>query len=805
MIHTFRHLIKNRNYAIINLFGLTLGLSVSIFIGMFVQDELSYDRYLSGYDQVIRIQPTVSTSDGEQQWATSEGFLVPSISPMYPEIEAGARILRNDYEIVFKTDSVQFSQDGVVAADSTFFKVFPFTFIYGDRNTALDKPEGIVITRSISKKFFGNADPTGKFLTTDFATFSVTGVVEDVPRNSHFHFNVLFPLKSWWGDADQSRNMYAFYSYLRLKSPDQVEPFAQKVLKDWYKIYGYTDEKGKSAAPASTRVTLGAMPLADIHLQSHAEKEFEANGQLQTVYIFIAVAILTMVIATINYINLSNAMAIKRAKEVAIRKTIGATWKKLFVSFILESYGFSLLAFVLSIGIVALLIPQFNVFTGKHFDFTSLLNIRFIATIFIAWIFLGFLSGLYPAMVLSSFNTIQALKSGMNSGKTNTFSLHLRRGLIVSQFTISAVMIVSAFTVQRQLDFIETRNTGFNKNNVLVVPLVGGAREKAGILKNEFSKLESVGSSAATSVVPGKRIVILNVRVPDLAGTRATAQGTDDGKREMRVMAADRDCVKTFGLQIIEGRDFSIESPADEQEAFLLNEAAVKAFNLSDPVGKPFEYIFGREPKKGRIIGILKDFNFASVHTPVEPLMLHIYPPFYSTLCIRLKGENIKAAVEEVEKVWKNVSSEPFSYQFLDATYDAMYKTEKTTGRVITYFTVLAVIIACLGLFGIVSFFATQRTKEVGIRKVFGATQVTLMKTLSYEYVILVIAGNLIALYPAYRFINQWLQQFAYHIDFSLSAFVISFVASEILALSSILYILLKTTRVNPAVILRHE
>lgn len=800
----WRHLLKNKSYFIINLLGLTLGLSSSIFILFYVQDELNYDQYLPGNEKVIRIQPMVLNADGEQPWATSEGFLAPSISSMYPDIDVYTRVLRNDSEIIFKIDSTQFSEDGIIAVDSTFFKVFPFEFVHGDQNTALDKPDGIVITQKVSKRFFGDSNPVGRSLSTDFATYTVTGVIVDVPRNSHFHFNVLFPLAGWWPDADQSRNMYAFYSYLRFKSPDQVEVFNQKVLKTWYGLYGNANETEPSAAQTDARVTLRGIRLPDIHLRSRAEKEFEANGQLQVVYIFIAVGFLIMVVASINYINLSNALAIKRTKEVAIRKTIGASRRKLFHSFMMESYVFSLLVFVISLLVVALLIPQFNMVTGKDIDIRVLTDIRFIVTILVAWIILGFLSGFYPAMILSSFNPVQALKSDANSGKTSNVSLYLRRGLIVTQFTISALMIVSAITVQQQLDFIESRNIGFNKHNVVIVPLVGEAREKAETLKNEINKLEVIESCAAASVVPGKRIFILNVRVPDLAGSNITTQGTDDGTREMRVMGVDHDFVKTLGLRIIDGRDFSHENAADAQGAFLLNEAAVKELNLKDPVGRPFEYVF-REIKRGKVIGVLEDFNFASAHTRVEPVMLHIYPPFYSTLCIRLKTQHLQAGIEEIEAAYKTITSAPFSYQFLDTTYDALYKTDRTTGKVIVYFTVLSIVIAGFGLFGIVSFFAAQRTKEVGIRKIFGASHTALIKILSNEYVIMVIVGNVIAIYPGWFLVNQWLHQFAYHIDLSASIFFIAFLVSVISAFCSIIYMLFRIASTNPITILRNE
>jgi putative ABC transport system permease protein len=799
MSKTLRFILKNKSYVGINLFGLTLAFSVCIFILLYVQDEFSYDRYLPGYDRIIRIQPVATTSDGAEEWATSEGFLVPAIASMYPEVESGARILRNDNEVVFRLDSTVFAQDGVIAADSTFFNVFPFTFIYGDPATAFKNRKSIVITQEVSRKFFGNVDPVGKVLSAGFGDFEVTGVVEDVPVNSHFHFKVALPLKVWFGNADESRNMYAFYSYLRIRSSEQTEPFIQTTLLDWYSKHAGVDQ-----STANVKINLVGRPVADIHLQSHAEKEYEANSQLSIIYLFIAVGVLIMAIATINYINLSNAVAINRSKEVGIKKTIGASRHKLFRNFLAESYGLSFLALVLGLATVALLMPSFNTLTGKQFAISVLLDGKFLMTVFSGWLVLGFLAGFYPATILASFNPIQALKSQSYVPKKTKLSLNLRRSLIVFQFSISSFMIVGAFTIQQQLQFINTRDNGFKKENVLFVPLVGDARQKSEAVKTDISALPSVESASITSVVPGKRIVFLTVRVPDLAGSK-TVDG-EDGITNMRVMAGDHDVVKTLGLQIIDGRDFSIENAADVQGAFLLNEAAVKEFNLKDPVGRPFEYLFTDTPKKGTIVGVVKDFNFASIHTPVEPLMIHIYPQFYSTLCIRLSGkENVSAALTQIENTWKKISEVPFSYQFLDATYDSLYRSEKTMGRVISYLTIIALVIACLGLFGIVSFFIIQRTREVGIRKVFGATRWSLLNVLSREYVYMVIIGNLIAVYPAWLLANQWLQQFSYRIEFSFSIFVIAFLATGLLAASSIFYIIQKTANSSPIKILRTE
>src|SRR5688572_10928222 len=318
MKSAWRNLLKHRTYMLINLFGLTLGLSVSIFILLFVRDEFNYDKFLPGYEQICRIQFLVTTEDDKEEWATTEGFMIPQMASHFPEIEAATRILKQDNDFLLKTETEQFAQDGFIAVDSTFFQVFPFKFIYGDPRTALNTPNSIVITREVAKKFFGDTDPIGKVLTADHGDLIVDGVVEDIPKASHFHFKVAFSLKFWWNSIDQARGAFAVYSYLRLNNSTTPTAFQEKNLKDWYNRYGYVNDDGQSIAASGPPVTLLAKPIQDIHLQSHAEKEFEPNGQLQVVYIFIGVGIFLIILATINYVNLSNAIAIKRAKEVEI-------------------------------------------------------------------------------------------------------------------------------------------------------------------------------------------------------------------------------------------------------------------------------------------------------------------------------------------------------------------------------------------------------------------------------------------------------------------------------------------------------
>ncbi|HMD81476.1 MAG TPA: FtsX-like permease family protein, partial [Anaerolineales bacterium] len=510
----------------------------------------------------------MTTETEREEWATTEGFVIPTITPQYPEIEAATRVLKTNQEIVLETETEKIAQDGFIAVDSTFFQVFPFEFIYGDRRSALNSPDGIVITRSVAKKFFGDADPIGKTLKADFGQLTINGVIDDVPKSCHFHFDVAFPLKAWWRDVDQARGAFALYSYVRLNGSITPTEFQARNLKDWYNRFGFVNDKGQAEAASGPPRMLLAKPIQDIHLLGHAEKEFEANGQLQVVYIFIGVGIFLIVLATINYVNLSNAIAIKRAKEVAIRKTIGASQQKLFVSFIVESYAFTLVAFVLAIAIVIILLPEFNSFAGKELALRLFMDPQFITILVGAWLVLGFLSGLYPATILSSFDPVQALKSSVTTKGSSKFSIYFRKGLIVSQFTISAFMIVGAITIQSQLNFIDSRNVGFNKNNVIVLPLTGDARGKLTALKNEIGRVPGVEACAATSVVPGKRVMFLGVRVPSLAGTEAE-DGSTDGSRSMRVIGADEDFAKSLGLTFVDGRNFEA-NVADSAGAFIL-------------------------------------------------------------------------------------------------------------------------------------------------------------------------------------------------------------------------------------------
>lgn len=800
MKNIWRHFVRNKTLVGINLVGLTLALTVVLFIYMYVSDELSYDKWMSGHDRIVRIHPQVTRGEEQQSWATSEGFVIPSMASAYPEIEAATRVLRYDQEMLIKKDGEQIALNGIIATDSTFFRVFPMEFVYGNADVASSRAGGIVITESISQMLFGDIDPVGKAVSADFGDVTIKAVVKDVPASTHFHFKVVVPLKYWWPDSEQSRNMYAFHSYLKLKRDVDVASFNERVIAPWYSKFGYAGNK-----PASERrqsVELTTMPIADIHLQSHREKEFEANGNAQIVYVFISAGLLLLVIAVINYINLSNAIAIRRAKEVAVRKTIGASKGRLFARFMSESFVFTSIAVIASVTITALLLPTFNSFVGKSTSMDVLANSSFVLASVVSWVVISLLSGIYPASILSSYDPITILKSGGGAIKISEPVGFLKYGLLVAQFTISAIMIIVSSVIGDQLTFIENRDIGFDKNNVVVLQIPGEAREKVAAIKSELERVQGVSSVSAASVVPGKRVVILIVRIPDAAGTRAGGDKADDGTREMRTISADADFVKTLGLKLIDGRDFN--SLPSDSNAFIVNEAAVRAYNLQDPVGRPFEYTF-YDNKKGKIVGVVQDFNFASVHSSIEPVVIHIYPGMYNSLCVRMNGAESAETIKKIEATWKSVTQAPFAYQYLDVTYDALYKTEQTTTKVVSGFMTISMLIAGLGLFGIMTLFAQQRLKEIGIRKVMGASEFSLMNILSREYLLVVVVGNLLAAYPAFLVVNSWLEQFAFRVEPGVSPYVTSVLLSLTLAIVSTGWIVLKTARVNPVSILKYE
>lgn len=807
---TIRYFLKHWGYSFINVFGLGLGLATCILIFLFVQDELSYDNFHADASNVYRVEAEFVGQGEDSHWAASTGNLIPFIQNNFPEVIAACKLNFNFNQDVLIYGDKSFREEGMLWADSTFFDVFSFEIVKGNKKGALSGPAKLVFTESTAKKYFGNEDPIGKLIKLYDRSFKVTAVIKDVPVNSHFHFDILIAMddrRRGENRVDQSMSN-AFYSYVRLKDKETMLSFKEKLDQRIWEIFGYTVSGDETNIPEGYEAQFLLQPITDIHLNGHAEKEIEANGDKQYVFLFSIIAIFVLAIACINYMNLATARSAKRGREVGVRKVLGANRSNIFNQFMGESYVMSLLALLISILIVEIALPGFNVITGKELNFSMFTNLPLIASIIGIFLFVGLISGSYPSIFLSSFNPLKVLKSNTISGNSNKTALYLRRGLVILQFSISVVLIIGAITIYSQIHYIQSKDLGFDKKDVVVLRLTNTIlSEQLETLKNEFKSIPEIKFATSTSVIPGKRVHVLTVKVPGQADKNVGNEDEDDGVIGMRVLNADEDVIGAFGIQIKEGRDFSREYGTDANTAFLINEAAVEWLELENPIGTRFEYLYGLpEPKKGQIVGVMKNFHYASLHTEVEPIMLHIIPMFKQFLSIKINAKDLSKIISKIEEKWMSVfPSIPFEYFFLEASYDEMYKAEVNMGKIITYFTILAIVIACLGLFGLASFIIEQRTKEIGIRKTMGASTFSIMGAFSKEFIVLVAISNVIAYVPAYYLLSSWLDGFAYRIDISIWAFISTTILSIFIALVIISTQTLKATNSNPVESLKYE
>ena len=809
-----RNLVKHKGYSFINIFGLTLGLTTSMLIFLYVQDEFSFDKMHKDANLIYRLENWQQYDGNESRWAATQGFLIPDVVGRYPEIQSAVRIMANGSPETFNADNNFYNEQNVFYVDSSFFDVFSFKILYGDARTALDAPEKIVLTESAAIKYFGRPDPLESIIKRGNTPFRVSAIVEDVPNNSHFSFSMLIPMSEMHRRSPglvNGRGSAVFYSYIKTLNEAAAITLQAKLDKDVLEIMNIRDASGEISPIEGLNVRQIMMPLTDIHLQGHAEKELSSNGDGQYVYIFSTVALFILIIASFNYMNLATARSTKRAKEVGMRKVLGAGKQQVFWQFLSESFFFTAIAMIFSIIAVVLFIPLFNDFAGKEMSTNLLHNSELLGAIVSVYILVSILSGLYPSLFLSNFKPLKALKSNILAGKGNGATIYLRRGLVIMQFAISILLIVGASIVYKQLEYIQNKDIGFDKEQVIVVKLPGRGRiANLPTIKQALMAEPSIVVAAPCSVIPGERVHIMTVRVPDLATADAgnDNQQEDNGIRGMRIMSGDEDLAETFGLQIVAGRDLSKEMVTDASEGFLLNEAAIREFGLEEePIGRRFEYIYGLPtPKTGRIVGVIKDFNYASLHTEVEPLMIHVLPQHAAYLNVLINTDDVKQTLGKMEQIWSEFQpSLPFEYFFLDSHYDDQYKTEMSMGQIITSFTLLAVIIACMGLYGLASFITEQRTKEIGVRKVLGASIQSIMTSLSKEFVTLVLLANLLACYPAYYLLNRWLEGFVFRIEISPIIFVVAALMALIIAIATISIKTYTAAKNNPVKSLRYE
>ncbi|MCP4728158.1 MAG: FtsX-like permease family protein [bacterium] len=795
-----RNIMRQKGYSLINLAGLTIGMVCCILILLFVQDELSYDKYHEKADQIYRIVTSGELGGGTRNFAMSPYPAGPVFTNEIPEVIAYSRLVNMNLisggDILVTYEEKRFEEAGIFVADTTFFEIFTYSFIAGDQETALDDPNSVVITEETAVRIFGDEEPIGKTVNiAAIGELKITGIIEEVPRNSHFTFNYIASTTSL-NTAQRnvlSSQWFAINGYVYLLFDKNADP---KVVEDKMADV-FESNAGEQARRFGIKFIFNLQNITDIHLRSHLEVEIQPNNEIAYVYIFSAVAVFILLIACINFMNLSTARSANRAREVGLRKVFGAYRINLVGQFLSESVLMSVFGLILAISIVFLLLPGFNSISGKEFTFGSLFDGTVFTGLIGLIIFTGVFAGSYPAFFLSAFQPGKVLRGMLSKGSASSV---FRKSLVVFQFSISIILIISTMIVLDQIDFMKNKDIGFDKEQILIVNIQnpGQTRSRVRTIKEELKQNPHILEATFSSSVPG-RLPNTQLFLPE-GREQSNTEAFDQ-------FSCDHDFMKTYGIEILYGRDFSTEFSTDTLNAFLVNEtAAVKLEWGSEAVGKGINFA-GSPNAQGKIIGIFKDYHHRSLKQVMEPMLINIQPRAFGILSLKINTDYTAETVGFVRDKWAEFEpGREFDYYFLDENFDSQYRGEERLSEIFTYFAGLAILIACLGLFGLASFTAEQRTKEIGIKKVLGATVNSLVLNLSNEFIKWVLIANVFA-WPAtyYLMSTYWLSNFAFRLDISILTFIIAGSSSLIIALLTVSYQAVKAASANPVNSLKHE
>ena len=795
----WRNLRRNKSFSAINIFGLSIGIACCLIIMLFVQDELSYDRYNKKADRIVRVVFRGSINGEKMKEANVMPPVAQTLKADYPEVVQATR-LRTDAPLVTYDDKT-FKENEFAFADSNFFQVFTLPFLKGDAKTALTQPNTLVISATTAEKYFGKKDPIGKILSFNNTSFKITGVMKDIPANSHFHFNLIVSMVTLPESRDPSWMTSNFYTYLVLPKGYDYKKLEAKLPEEVAKYMGPQIQQafGMSLAEFNKKgngVGLFLQPLTDIHLHSDLNYDFEPGSDIRYVYIFGAIALFMLIIACINFMNLSTAGASKRSREVGIRKVLGSLKNELVRQFLLESILLTFIALLLAVVLVYLALPVFNELSGKE------LNLHFKNNLFLLFGLAGFglvvgaLAGSYPAFYLSSFKPVTALKGKISAGKK---SIGLRSGLVVFQFCISVILIVGTTVVYQQLKYIQNTKLGFDKDQVLVLHETGRLDKNEAILRQQLLQDQRVENVSISGYVP----------VGPSNGNNNMVYTEDNSSQLVKAIKyhVDEQYIPTLDMKLEAGRNFSKDFATDSS-ATIINETAAKTFGWGEKaLGKTLTGFKNNQGEKitYHIIGIVKDFHFKSLHERISPLMMALGNNSGSMI-VKVKTKDIAGLLASVKKEWSQFSNAAlFSYSFMDDDFEATYRTEGKLSLILGIFAGLTIFIACLGLFGLVTFTAEQRTKEIGIRKVLGATVPNVVGLLSKDFLKLVIIANVISWPLAWWVMNKWLQDFAYRINISWWIFLLAGLAALLIALITVSFKAIKAALANPVESLRTE
>ncbi|HNP95664.1 MAG TPA: ABC transporter permease [Cyclobacteriaceae bacterium] len=790
---TLRNLQKHFSYSLINIFGLGLGIAISLLLALWIRHEISFDRFHTNADRIFRVSMNMSYGGRSAQMSVSPTALLPALQKNFPEVETGVRIYNpasfNPY-IVKKGDN--FFQEGkFYFADSTFFDVFSYRLLKGNPKTVLTQPRSVVLTERMAKKYFGDDDPLGQTLLVNGQNdYTVTGIVQDAGNNSYLQFDFIGSFSSlrqahedgvWW-----SAN---YLTYVLLTPGANLASLEEK-----------TNALSKAAignqlSGPDDYVKYQWTKVPDIHLYSTAQNEMETVGSIQYVYLFSGIALIILVIACINYVNLATARASYRAKEVGVRKVVGASKKQLMSQFIGESVVITFFALILAFLLVQLMLPLFNDLTSKTFSHTAFFEPVFLFGILITATFIAIVSGAYPALAITAFKPVSILKGNF---RTSSKGIWLRKSLVVFQFCVTLVLTISTIAILKQLSFIQNKNLGYDRENAIVIPLDRKTQDVYSALKTEFIRTGKVVSIGRATESP----------VEIQGGYSLEVQDSSDPSLSVVAVSADDGFVSSLGMEVVAGRDFNENDIerflADTTYAFLVNESVLKSLflNAEEAVGKKVT-LNGRH---GEIVGVLKDFHFASLHMPIGPLVIFSGADEYNFAIAKLVPGSISETLEQLKAVSNTVvPHRPFTYEFLDQQFDALYRSEQRMSKLFGVFATLAIVIACLGLLGLVSFSATQKTKEIGIRKVMGASAANIILLITNEYTRLIVIAIFIAVPLSIYGIDTLLSSFAYKTEIGIPLFVGAVFGCILIAFLTASYQAIKAAMINPTETLRNE
>ncbi|MBN1163037.1 MAG: ABC transporter permease [Candidatus Krumholzibacteriota bacterium] len=797
-----RNFLKYKIFSFINVAGLAIGISCSLLVFLFVRYELSYDRFHEKGDRIYRLasRASIGNTKIDQTGSSAETFRV--FAGEFPEIESGIKFLRLGRLPVYH-EGRTFYERNCHAVDATFFDIFSVPLLSGDPQTVLAEPNTIVLTRAAALKYFGRTDVVGEMLRlgfsgrTDDLDLKITGVAEELPDNSHFHFNILVSLEtfpSYINATGWSRNN--FVTYLLLRPGASAEALEAKIA-DFTRnraIDAMGEERYQEWRDKGNFWTYYLQPLTGIHLDSDLNGEFEANGDRNYVNMFMIISVFVLLIACFNFMNLSTARASLRAREVSIRKVVGSGRNRLILQFLSESVLLSLIAMIVAVAIIFLLLPAYRNFVGREIELDLFANASVLPALLGFAVGIGIIAGAYPAFALSSFNPVTALKGRMGSDGRE---LWIRNALVILQFAIAIFLVVGVLTVSRQMKFLQDKELGFDKEQVLVINNPGSLQEGKDTLKDILRNLPGVVAVSGSDAIPGS----------SFGNIGFGAEGKDDWFT-LNICMCDPGYWETMKLEMIEGRFFSRDFKSDSTAA-ILNEAALRLIGWDDPLGRE---IYNGSTNVGRfqVIGIVRDYHYESLHQEIRPQALFFLGGYYNRterfLSVRLETAEISGSVDRVKAAWNDfVQGVPFDHFFLDESYDNLYRNERQIGRLFSTFSILAIFIGCLGLFGLSAFVVDRRKKEIGIRKVLGASVAGIVRLLNTSFLKAVLAANLIAWPAAWYILNRWLRNFAYRIDLGVGVFLWAGILAFAIALATVSFQTFRAALADPVNSIRYE